>query len=63
MIENNQDRLERVATVIDDLCRQDLAAFLKECYNTSKYNQQHHRELAVETRRAFPDRFFQFINE
>lgn len=62
-IENNQDRLERVATVIDDLCSQDLAAFLKECYNVSKYNQQHHRELAAKTRAEFPDRFFQFINE
>lgn len=62
-IENNQDRLEKVAAVIDDLCRQDLAAFLKECYNISKYNQQHHRELAVTTRKEFPERFFQFINE
>ena len=62
-IENNQDRLERVATIIDDLCKQDLAAFLKECYNTSKYNQQHHSELAVKTRKEFPERFFKFINE
>lgn len=63
LIENNQDRLERVATIIDDLCKQDLAAFLKECYNTSKYNQQHHLELAVKTRKEFPTRFFKFINE
>lgn len=62
-IENNQDRLKRIATVIDDLCKQDLAAFLKECYNTSKYNQHHHREMAHRVRKEFPGRFFQFINE
>lgn len=62
-IENNQDRLDRIADVVEDLCKQDLAAFLKECYNTSKYNQQHHREMAVKVRKEFPERFFQFINE
>jgi hypothetical protein len=62
-IENNQDRLDRIAKVVADLCKQDLAAFLKECYNTSKYNQQHHREMAVKVRKEFPERFFQFINE
>jgi hypothetical protein len=63
MIDNNEERMDRIVDVVKDLCRRDLAAFLKECYNTSKYNQQHHRELAVQTRREFPDRFFQFINE
>lgn len=62
-IDNGEDRLDRIVDVVNDLCRQDLAAFLKECYNTSKYNQQHHRELAVQTRAEFPQRFFQFINE
>lgn len=62
-IDNNQDRIQRIASVVNDLVAQDLVAFLKECYNTSKYNQQHHRELAVKTRQEFPDRFFQFINE
>jgi hypothetical protein len=62
-IDNGEDRLDRIVAVVNDLCRQDLAAFLKECYNTSKYNQQHHRELAAQTRKEFPQRFFQFINE
>ena len=62
-IDNNQDRLDRIAAVVRDLCQQDLAAFLKECYNVSKYNQQHHREMAVRVRQEFPQRFFQFINE
>jgi len=62
-IENNADRLDRIVAIVKDLCSQDLAAFLKECYNTSKYNQQHHREMAATVRKEFPERFFQFINE
>lgn len=62
-IENGEDRLDRIVDIVKDLCRQDLAAFLKECYNTSKYNQHHHREMAVKVRDEFPQRFFQFINE
>jgi hypothetical protein len=63
LIDNGEDRLNRIVAVVNDLCLQDLAAFLKECYNTSKYNQQHHREMAVKIRKEFPNRFFQFINE
>jgi hypothetical protein len=60
-IENNQDRLERIAEVIDDLCQQDLADFLKECYNTSKYNQEHLTEMRLRVRKEFPERFSNFI--
>jgi hypothetical protein len=63
LIDNNQDRLERISVIIEDLCKQDLVAFLDECYNVSKYNQQHHLELAIQTRQQFPERFFQFIND
>jgi hypothetical protein len=63
LIDNNEDRLSRIADIVRDLCTQDLAAFLRECYNVSKYNQQHHRELAARARQEFPERFFQFINE
>lgn len=62
-IENNQERLDRIIEVVTDLCKQDLASFLKECYNTSKYNQHHHREMASRVRNEFPARFFQYINE
>jgi hypothetical protein len=62
-IENNADRMDRIVEVVNDLCKQDLADFLKECYNTSKYNQQHHREMAAKVRKEFPERFFQFIND
>ena len=63
LIDNGEDRLDRIVEIVQDLCQQDLAAFLKECYNVSKYNQHHHRELAAKTRAEFPQRFFDFINE
>ena len=62
-IDNNQDRLERVAVIVEDLCQQDLASFLNECYNVCKYNQQHLAELQPRVQKEFPDRFRQFINE
>jgi len=62
-IENNQDRIERIAQVIEDLCSQDLESFLKECYNTCKYNQQHLAEMRVRVREEFPNRFRQFIQQ
>jgi len=62
-IDNNGDRLARVAEIVEDLCQQDLASFLKECYNVCKYNQQHMAELRPKIRQEFPARFQQFINE
>lgn len=60
-IENNQDRLERIAQVVEDLCQQDLAVFIKECYNVCKYNQQHLADLRLKVRQEFPDQFNYFI--
>ena len=62
-IENDQDRLERIAQVVEDLCQQDLASFLKECYNVCKYNQQHLAEMRIKVRQEFPIRFEQYIND
>ena len=61
-IENNQHRLDRIAQVVKDLCRQDLATLLNECYNICKYNQQHLAQMRVKVRQEFPDRFCQFID-
>jgi hypothetical protein len=63
LIPNSQDRIERIAQVVDDLCGQDLVSFLKECYNTCKYNQQHLADMRVRVRKEFPDRFHQFIQQ
>lgn len=62
-IEDNQKRIERIAQVVEDLCQQDLAKFLEECYTMCKYNQQHLAEMRLRVRKEFPDRFFQFVNK
>jgi len=62
-IVNNQDRMMQVSRVVKDLCRQDLASFLKECYNVCKYNQQHLAEMRTRVRSEFPARFRQFITK
>ena len=61
LIENNKYRLRRIVQVVTDLCQQDLAIFLKECYNVCKYNQQHLAEMRIKVRSEFPERFKQFI--
>jgi hypothetical protein len=63
LIDNNQQRINRIATVVEDLCQQDLASFLNECYNVCKYNQQHLAEMRFRVRKEFPDRFAQFIRK
>ena len=61
-IQNHQDRMERITTIIQDLCQQDLALFLNECYTVCKYNQQHLAEIRTKVRKEFPDRFFQLVS-
>ena len=63
LIKDNQQRIERIAQVVEDLCRQDLASFLKECYTVCKYNQQHLVEMRIQVRHEFPERFFQFVKK
>ena len=62
-ISNNSERLERIALVVEDLCRQDLAKFTEECYNICKYNQQLLSELGPKIRADFPNQLKQYINE
>ena len=62
-IEHAQDRMNRILTIVSDLCQQDLASFLKECYNVCKYNQQHLAEMRQQVRQEFPNRFTQFIQQ
>jgi hypothetical protein len=61
MIENHQDRMERIIAVVRDLCQQDLDAFQKECYTVCKYNQEHLVELAPRLEAEFPEKFFTLI--
>jgi hypothetical protein len=62
-IDNGQDRLDRMAQVVEDLCKQDLAKFLEECYTVCKYNQQHLWEMRDRVRKEFPERFLQFLKK
>jgi hypothetical protein len=62
-ITDNQERIERIAQVVEWLCQQDLASFVKECYNVCKYNQQLLAELSPRVRADFPNQFEQYINE
>ena len=63
LIDNNQDRLDRIATVVEDLCASDLDEFLVASRAISKYNQQHMAELGPRISQEFPDRFWQFLQQ
>ena len=60
-IERSQDRIERIAQVVEDLCKQDLDQFLATCYNICKYNQQHYVELVQRKPEKFTDQLYQFL--
>jgi hypothetical protein len=62
LVENHQDRMDRIYTIVKDLCNQDLASFLSECRDICKYNQQHLQELIPRIRSDFPPQFFNLIN-
>lgn len=62
-IDDNDQRLERIAQEVEWLCSQDLAKFAREAYNICKYNHNHLRELAPQIRSSFAHEFQQFIHE
>ena len=63
LITDNQRRIERIATVVEDLCNQNMPEFLVTCQEVCKYNQQHLAHMRIQVRKEFPDRFFKFINQ
>jgi hypothetical protein len=62
-IDNNQERLARIVTVVNDLCQQDLPSFITAAQDVCKYNQQRLAELRLQVRKEFPQQFAQYINE
>ena len=62
-IENSQTRIDRIAEVVQDLCKQDLDGFLVCAQNICKYNQQHLKDMRSRVRGEFPERFFQFLKQ
>jgi hypothetical protein len=63
IIDNAQQRMDRVIDIVHDLCEQDLDSFLSACQDICKYNQQHLAELRKKTNQEFPERFFQFLKQ
>ena len=63
LIDNHQDRMERIVTVVKDLCNQNLQSFLSACESICKYNQQHLHQFALENKANFPDKFFNFVQK
>jgi hypothetical protein len=60
-IDNAQDRINRIVTIVDDLCGQDLLQLLAACESVCKYNQQHLREMSQRWQLELPSRFFDFL--
>ena len=63
LIDSSQDRIQRIAEVVEDLCQQDLASFYKECYNVCKYNQELYTKMRHQVPRELPNQFHKFINQ
>jgi hypothetical protein len=63
LLDNNQDRLDRIVAVVRDLCQQDLAEFLVAAEHVSKYNQQHMADLGPKIRADFPQQFLDFVEQ
>lgn len=62
-IENNLDRLQRINTIVEDICKssQNLISFLDAAQDTCLYNQQRYQEARLEVREEFANRFFNFL--
>jgi hypothetical protein len=62
-IDNNRDRCNRIVKIVENLCGQDLPAFITAAEDVCKYNQQLIQELRPKIRSEFPERFFQAVNK
>ena len=62
-LDNHQDRIERLAQSVRDLCNQNLADFLSASADVCKYNQQHLIEYVSHGEQEFLHNFFQFLSK
>lgn len=62
-IELQSDRLQRIIAVVEDLCQQDLGAFIRAAEPICKYNQQHLQQFSQAHMAELPPRVLNFINE
>jgi hypothetical protein len=63
LIENHQERMERIEQVVTDLCQQDLIQFLGAAKEVCKYNQQHLVHTRQQEIQSFSDRLSQFLSQ
>jgi hypothetical protein len=61
-IENHQDRMNRLADLVQNVVQLDIEAFVTAAEDVCKYNQQHLLGFADCVRGEFPRRFFNFLN-
>lgn len=61
LIDDHRARMDRVIQVVQDVCQQDLQAFLRATEPVCKYNQQFLPEFIREHRKEFPGRFQSFL--
>lgn len=61
-IQNHQDRMNRLADLVQNVVQLDLEAFVTAAEDVCKYNQQHLLGFADQVRGEFPRQFFNFLN-
>ena len=57
------DRCARIAEVVEDLCKQDLDAFLTAADDVCKHNQERMTELHLQLPRELVERFINYVSE
>ena len=62
LIDNDQERIERIAQIVTDLCRQDLSLFATAAQEVCLHNQQHLVEKSQEVKGSFVPRFQNFLS-
>lgn len=62
-IDNDQQRLERIVTVVKDLCEQNLEHFLAEARPICDHNRQHLALMSESVRQQLPDRFWNWVTQ
>ena len=63
LIDNPQDRIECIGTIVNALCSMDLTQFMLQCKDTCIYNQQVILDYQKQHVSAFPEQFCNFLRE
>jgi len=63
LIDNDQDRMERIEQVVIDLCGQDLVQFISAAKSVCEHNQQQLVQARQKEIREFPGRLTEFLSQ